>query len=204
MRKGMRILVILLLLGVVWSCASTSRNLIEIKATWPSTTMTKDEMMDYFKNNVDTLDPIEGVWVISETVRWVNVVSGLRGNNEYPRTYVFAVIRDPGEDNVFKGYILESVNERWNEPGLMKVFFLKMAVENIYEMHWYMWDFTEKIKNITLHPSKGVFSEVRKWAEHPFNYESESVYLKQYPTVKTTDLPPKKLHDEEEPASAGQ
>ena len=204
MRKGMRILVVLLLLGVVWSCASTSRNLIAIKATWPSTTMTKDEMMDYFKNNVETLDPIEGVWVMSETVRWVNVVSGLRGSNEYPRTYVFAVIRDPDEEYIYKGYILESVNERWNETGLLKVFFRKMAVENIYEMHWYMGDFTEQIKNINLHPSKGVFSEGRKWAEHPYNYESESVYLKQYPTVKTTDLPPKQLHEGDAPVSADQ
>ena len=204
MRKGMRILVILLLLGVVWSCASTNQNLTQIKETWPVTTMTKDEMMDYFKNNVDILDPIEGVWVMSETVRWVNVVSGLRGKNEYPRFYVFAVVRDPDEENIYKGYILESEYDLWNKTGLLKVYFRKMAVENIYEMHWYMGDFTEKIKNITLHTSKGVFTESTIWAEHPFNYESESVYLKQYPTVKTTDLPPKQLHEGEVPASADQ
>ena len=204
MRKGMRVLVVLLLLGVVWSCASTNQNLTQIKETWPVTTMTKDEMMDYFKNNVDILDPIEGVWVMSETVRWVNVVSGLRGKNEYPRFYVFAVVRDPDEENIYKGYILESEYDLWNKTGLLKVYFRKMAVENIYEMHWYMGDFTEKIKNITLHTSKGVFTESTSWAEHPYNYESESVYLKQYPTVKTTDLPPKQLHEGEFPASADQ
>ena len=63
--------------------------------------MTKEEMMDYFKNNAETLDPIEGVWVESETIRWVNVTSGLRGAQEYPRSYVLAVIRDPGQQNVF-------------------------------------------------------------------------------------------------------
>ncbi|HOO59376.1 MAG TPA: hypothetical protein PLF44_00235 [Candidatus Mcinerneyibacteriales bacterium] len=199
MRKGMRILFFLVLTGTILGCASTSQNLMQIKESWPMTAMTKDGMMDYFKNNVETLDPIEGVWVMSESISWVNILTGLRGKNEYPRIYVFAVMRDQNQDNIFNGYILESAVEQWNKPGLLKVFFRKMAVENIYEMHWYMGDFTEEIKNINLHPSKGVFSEGRKWAEHPFNYESESLYLKQYPTVKVENPLPKELHGEKAP-----
>ena len=212
MRKGMSILFILLLMGAVLGCTSTNQQLTQkkedatmaIKETWPSTTMTKDEMMDYFKNNVESLDPIEGVWVMSETVKWINIVSGLRGKNEYARVYVFAVIRDPEKENVFNGYILESGNEQWNKVGLLKAFFYKMAVESIYEMHWYMGDFSEKIKNISLHSNKGVFKETSSWAEYPLNYESESIYLKQYPTVKITDQPPKKLHEEGMPALENQ
>lgn len=202
MRKGMRILFFLVLTGTILGCATTSQYLTQVRETWPATAMTKDEMMDYFKNNFEALDPIEGVWVMSENIRWVNILSGLRGKNEYPRIYVFAVMRDQNQDNTFNGYILESAIEQWNKHGLLKVFFRKMGVENIYEMHWYMGDFKEEIKNINLHPSQGVFTEGRSWAEHPYNYESESLYLKQYPTVKSTDLPPKKLHEDEVPPSA--
>ena len=88
------------------------------------------------------------------------------------------------QDNTFNGYILESAVEQWNKHGLLKVFFRKMAVENIYEMHWYMADFTEWITNITLHPNQGVFTTEKSWAEPPLNYNRETVYLKQYPQVK--------------------
>jgi hypothetical protein len=192
MKQGVWFLIVIIVVFLT-GCVAANQHLMDKQATWPMTSMAKEEMMDYFKNNAETLDPIEGVWVESETIRWVNVTTGLRGAHEYPRSYVFAVIRDPNEENVFNGYILESVIEQWNKMGMKKVVFHKMAAGTIYEMHWFMGDFTKKIKNITLPPNKGVFSDSSNWAEHPYNYESNSVYLKQYPTVIIDDPMPKKL-----------
>ena len=93
MRRGRIILFVIIAIGTILGCATTSRDLKQVRETWPTTAMTKDEMMNYFKNNFEGLDPIEGVWVMSENTNWVNVISGLRGKNESSRLYVFAVMR---------------------------------------------------------------------------------------------------------------
>ena len=60
----------------------------------------------YYHENV--LDPIEGIWTVSENTDWENMLTGVKGNNEIAGKYEVAIIRDKEEYNRYNSYILHS------------------------------------------------------------------------------------------------
>ena len=69
------------------SCYSLSANVIIVdqfrKMFWPSINIDESSFKEYFHSNV--LDPIEGIWTITENTKWENVLSGALSSTEAGR-----------------------------------------------------------------------------------------------------------------------
>ena len=112
---------------------------------WPSIDLNKEDFKKYYKENI--LDPIEGIWTVSENTHWENILSGVHGNNEMAGKYEVAIIRDKSDYNRYNSYILNSKEIELGR-GKMKAFYIKNGFQNSYEEHWFMADHTENIRNI--------------------------------------------------------
>ena len=165
------------------SCYGITANVISFDAIenlfWPSINLDKNEIKDYYHENL--LDPIEGIWTISENTNWTDIHTGVKGNNEIAGKYEVAIIRDENEYNRYNSYILNSKESEWPR-GQMKAFYIKSGFQNTYEEHWFMADHTERIRNILLEES-GVFHSSSSFSKYPINYERETFSLKVYPPI---------------------
>ena len=83
------------------SCYGITANIISFDQIetmfWPSINMDKNEFKEYYHTNV--LDPIEGIWTVSENTDWENMLTGIKGNNEIAGKFEVAIIRDEEEYN---------------------------------------------------------------------------------------------------------
>lgn len=163
------------------SCYGIDANIIYFDIVeelfWPSIDLNKEEFKKYYHDNV--LDPIEGIWTVSENTDWENVITGVRGNNEIAGKYEIAIIRDQNQYDRYNSYILHSKEIELNR-GKMKSYYIKNGFQNSYEEHWFMADHTEKIRNVMLEKS-GYFKTSSSFSKYPVNYERENVSLKVYP-----------------------
>jgi len=144
----------------------------------PTIDLDKNEFKKYYHTNV--LDPIEGIWTISENTEWENMLTGIRGNNEIAGKFEVAIIRDEKEFNRYNAYILHSKESEWPR-GQIKAYYSKSGFHNTYEEHWFMVDHSEKIRNIILEDG-GVYRTSSMFSKYPINYFREYVSLKVYPT----------------------
>jgi len=144
----------------------------------PTIDLDKNEFKKYYHTNV--LDPIEGIWTISENTEWENMLTGIRGNNEIAGKFEVAIIRDEKEFNRYNAYILHSKESEWPR-GQIKAYYSKSGFHNTYEEHWFMVDHSEKIRNIILEDG-GVYRTSSMYSKYPINYFREYVSLKVYPT----------------------
>jgi hypothetical protein len=170
---------------VVTTTACAVPNTTSIKTApqgWAMTTMNENDFMAYFDKNLDSLDPIEGIWTVSQTIEWTNVVSGLKGDNTKTAMYKVAVIRDSDIKYKFKVWVLLSKYHEW-VTGLLKGEYIKSARNDIYQETWYKRDFSVEDKNLSL--QKGaLIIELKTSAEYPINYVYKTIKLKLYPPVK--------------------
>ncbi len=144
---------------------------------WPSIDLNKEDFKKYYKENI--LDPIEGIWTVSENTHWENILSGVHGNNEVAGKYEIAIIRDESDYNRYNSYILNS-KEIAIGRGKMKAFYVKNGFQNSYEEHWFMADHTENIRSIILEKN-GFFKTKSSFSKYPINYNRETISLKVYP-----------------------
>jgi len=163
------------------SCYGITANIISFDQIetmfWPSIGLDREEFKEYYRTNV--LDPIEGIWTVSENTDWENMLTGIKGNNEIAGKFEVAIIRDEEKYNRYNSYILNSKESEWPK-GQMKAYYNKSGFQNIYEEHWFMADHTEKIRNIILEES-GVYRTSSSFSKYPINYSRENISLKVYP-----------------------
>lgn len=146
---------------------------------WPSKKINRNEIKKYYFTNV--LDPIEGIWTISENTDWENMLTGIKGNNEMAGKYEVAIIRDEEEFNKYNSYILNS-KESELPIGQIKAYYRKSGFTNTYEENWYMADHSEKIRNVILEET-GIFKTSSTYSRYPINYFRENISLKVYPPL---------------------
>ena len=185
--KWIKIVFSIALVVTTTACAVTNTNTVpNIKTApqgWAMTTMNENDFMAYFDKNLDSLDPIEGIWTISEKTEWTNVVSGLKGDNAKTAIYKVAVIRDSDIKYKFKIWVLSSkLHHEW-VTGLLKGEYIKSARNDIYQETWYKRDFSVEDRNVSI--QKGaLIIELKTSAEYPINYVYKTIKLKLYPPVK--------------------
>lgn len=175
-----------LILLVVSSCTpinQTIQQTIKPPESWPTTNKNESDFKLYFEQNANQLDLIEGIWTISETTHWVNVVYGTRGKEENAGQYRIAILKEENTDDRFNAYILESRRKEWS-IGRLKANYRKTAYSSAYEQIWYMGDYSEKVTNVFVE-NKGMIRETRSWANYPINYERETILLKIYPLLNS-------------------
>ena len=160
---------------MLYSCASVPSPPVQ----WETVQMSELDFRNYYDNNI--LDPIEGIWTVSENTNWMNVTSGIRGNNNAASIYRIAVIKDEIALDGYKGFILESRRTGWS-PGRLKVKYRKTGYEMAYEEYWYMANYTQDIRNILIE-DEGLIRSTKTTANYPFNYEIETIRLKVYPAI---------------------
>ena len=163
------------------SCYGITADIISFdlleKMFWASINLDENDFKEYYYENV--LDPLEGIWTVSENTDWLNVLTGIKGNNEVAGKFEVAVIRDEDKYNRYNAYILHSKEPEWPR-GQMKAYYTKSGYKHTYEEHWFMADHTEKIRNIIIEDS-GIFRTSSTFAKYPINYERENISLKVYP-----------------------
>ncbi len=148
---------------------------------WDRIDMSEADFRAYFDENAGKLDPVEGIWVLSDRTKWVNIVSGLKGTYGNSNLYTFAVIRDAADSTRFNIWVLKSKKDKW-EPGMFKGFFTKTAMKNVYIQNWHMSDFSPEEKTVSI--QKGaIIRYVESNSDYPINYEMETVKLKMYPPI---------------------
>ena len=168
---------------VLISCAPyTSYPPLKVDTTnWPRSDWNEMRFRHYFDSESD-LDPIEGIWTMSERTEWINVISGLTGSNDATSKYRFAVIRDSNSIDKFNSFLLESRQEGWL-PGMKKATYRKTAYSGAYEESWFMGDFSERLANVIIE-SGGLITKLDKKAQYPINYEFHTTMLKIYPPIQ--------------------
>ena len=144
-----------------------------------SITLNENDFKDYLHKNV--LDPIEGIWTISENLDWEDIETGSKGNKEVAGKFELAIMRDKEQYNRYNAYILHSKEAEWPR-GQLKGFYDKTGYKSTYEQHWFMADHTERIISISLEES-GVFRNSYSFSRYPVNYERENIALKLYPPM---------------------
>lgn len=141
------------------SCALQTQQ-IQTKQTftpppnWPTINKSESDFRHYFDNNLETLNPLEGIWSVDQTGSWRDVYSGRKG--KLPQRllensrYRIAILRDSSKTNYdFICVILESQNPDWTS-GRIKAYFRKTAYEKVYEGLWYMGDYSEERSNYAI------------------------------------------------------
>jgi S1-C subfamily serine protease len=170
------------------SCYSITANIIAFDPLtdmlWPSVRLNEDEFKDYLHRNV--LDPIEGIWSISENTNWEDLETGSKGNKEVSGKFELAIMRDKNQYNRYNAYILHSKDTEWPH-GQLKGFYNKTGHQSNYEQHWFMSDYSERIVSITLEES-GVFRNFITFSKYPVNYNRENIALKLYPSIYMSAL----------------
>ena len=144
---------------------------------WPSINIEENNFKEYFHENV--LDPIEGIWTITENTDWENILTGVKGNNEVAGKFEIAIIRDDNIYDRYNAYILNSKQSEWPR-GRMKAYYTKTGHKLTYEEHWYYVDHTEKVRNILIEDS-GVYRTSSTFSKYPVNYNRENIALRAYP-----------------------
>ena len=155
-------------------------------SNWPRTDWNERQFREYY-DRTPSLDPIEGIWSMSEEVVWTNVSTGLTGSEEKASKYRFAVLRDTSLIDKYNSYLLESRQEDWL-PGMLKAKYRKTAYSGAYEEIWYMGDFTEQVNNVVIENS-GIITKNDKKADYPFNLEINTLMLKVYPPINDARQP---------------
>ena len=196
--KSKFILSTLFLFLLISSCTSTQKKTIKPPESWPTTNKEESESKVYYEQNAKQLDLIEGIWTCSETISWVNVISGIRGKNENGSKYRIAILKDKNNDEKFNAYILESRQKEWTK-GRLKAKYRKTAYSTAYEQIWYTGNYSELVSNVVI-VNKGMIKDNLSFADYPINYESESILLKVYPLLNST---PTKISNEAKSSSSG-
>ena len=175
------------------ACAGPSAAVIKktpvAPENWPSTTMTLADFTAYFDGQGELLDPLEGIWSLSSTTKWVNVISGLKGDTNHSNIYKIAIMKDATDPTLFNAWIIDSDYAIW-VPGLLKAQYAGTAMANVYQEKWYLSNFSEENKIITLQKN-ALIRTVDTAAEYPINYEKETIKLKLYPSAKSVQEMPK-------------
>ncbi|MFA5804229.1 MAG: serine protease [Melioribacteraceae bacterium] len=173
----------LLIVSLLFPSCVPIQQTIKPPENWTTTDKGEPEFKLYFDQHLNILDPIEGIWSMSETTSWINVVSGIKGKIENASQYRIAVMKDENINDLFYGYVLESRDPEWTK-GKLKVKYRKTAFDMAYEQFWFMQDYSEKVTNAVIE-NKGFIRGTTSWANYPINYERETILLKIYPSLKS-------------------
>jgi S1-C subfamily serine protease len=182
MKQNITMIALILISFFISSCVPIQQT-IKPPENWLTTNKTEKDFKAYFDQNVSQLDLIEGIWTMSETTSWVNVISGIKGKEENASQYRIAIVKDENTDDSFSAFVLESRVGEWGK-GRLKAKYRRTAYSSAYEQIWYMQDYSEKVTNIVVE-NKGMIRETRSSADYPINYERETILLKVYPLLNS-------------------
>lgn len=152
---------------------------------WPVINKNENDFKKYFDDNLNTLEPIEGIWSTQEGGTWRNVYSGMSGNIPQSNSYRIAIIGDSTKPNYeFVAVVLESNYDFW-KPGYVKAYFRKTAYDKVYEGLWYMADFSIEKRNYAVEES-GLIKTTSTQYDPKNQYielTRETIYIKAYPPI---------------------
>ena len=165
------------------SCYSITANIIVFDPLadilWPSIQLNEEEFKNYLHQNV--LDPIEGIWTITENTDWEDIETGAKGNNETADKYEVAVMRDKDKFNKYNAYILHSKESAWPQ-GQLKAYYEKTGYKSTYIQNWFNSDHTSRENNIIIEKN-GIFTSNFAFSRFPINYSRENIAIKLYPPI---------------------
>ena len=161
---------------LVNSCAPPP--LPESRTEWPSVNLGEADFRDYYDDNI--LDPIEGIWTVSENTTWINVNSGLKGSKEEENTFRIAIIKDKNSIDRYDGFVLESSTPDWT-AGRLKVTFRKTARETAYEETWYTVNYSKDVRKIAIDNDRFI-RQLKDWEQFPTKFQRETILSKVYPS----------------------
>ncbi len=160
-------------------------------ASWPTINKSEANYRKYLDDNSDKLNPIEGIWTITQSGAWRNVYSGMTGSIPSSNTYRIAIVADSSTANYeFVAVILESQYTHW-PMGRVKAHLRKTAYEKVYEALWYMSDYSEQRSNYIMDESGLVKNTItaydpdNQYIENTF----ESIMIKAYPPITGKSRP---------------
>ncbi|RCK72658.1 MAG: HtrA protease/chaperone protein [Ignavibacteriae bacterium] len=153
--------------------------------TWATVSKSEMEFRKLYDSNKDGLDPLEGIWTMTQAGTWRNVSSGMTGSIPSQLSYRLAIFHDttfPAYD--FTAVVLESEYKQWT-PGRIKARFRKTAYDRVYEALWYNADYTEEKGNYIIDES-GLIKKTQTDYDSRNRYIEltlESIFVKAYPPL---------------------
>lgn len=152
---------------------------------WPSISKSETEFKTLFDSNKGDLDPIEGIWTITQCGTWRNVSSGMTGSIPSQLSYRLAIFRDTTYPNYdFTAVVLESQYKQWS-IGRVKARFRKTAYDRVYEALWFKADYSEEKGNYVIDET-GLIKKTQTDYDPLNRYielTMESIFVKAYPPL---------------------
>lgn len=186
--KANKLLGISLLASTLLGCAGFLQE-FEPPSNWPELEGTEESFQAAFADAAG-LDPIEGIWISSETQTWRTVGSGVSGSTATRQNgYRMVIIKNsskPGYE--YCGAILESQNPYWSK-GRIKAYFRKTSLEGTYEGLAYLGRYQEE-SDLFVMESSGLMTLTRVFCNQgDSNGEilSTTVFLRVYPLLPEAD-----------------
>lgn len=175
---------------ISWSCASFTP-----PANWPTINKSESDFRKYLDENVDKLNPLEGIWsiMVSKTKQHIN--SGTI--TTYPPVYIYriAIVRDSTKPNYeFTAVLLDTQVPYW-EPGRVKAVFRSTAYEKVYDGCWYSEDYSEDCGSFLIDESGlikfttyiGDFTNY--YTKNTYKTTIQLLFIKAYPPLTGKSLP---------------
>jgi serine protease Do len=151
-------------------------------SNWPKLTLSEEDARKYVESNLSNLNQIEGIWNVSDEGEWKNTYTGQVTSANSINAYRIAIIRSSSELKYdFVAIVLESSYRGWN-PGFIKAKIRKTAYESVYEVLWYMKDFSEKKENFVI-SEDGTIENRSKEIFNFFEINNISKYIKAFPPI---------------------
>lgn len=143
----------------------------------------------YFDENLEGLDPIEGIWSMNEAGTWRNVYSGMTGQRVPQNPYRIAIVRDSTSRNYdFMAVVLESEYPHWL-PGRLKGNLRKTAYEKVYDGRWYMGDYSPQQYTYTMDEAGVIRTSDVFYSSTYVEQSVETTFIKAYPPLNGRSLP---------------
>jgi S1-C subfamily serine protease len=122
-------------------------------ANWPSFHSTESDFRRYFDENLSNLDPIEGIWNVSDKLNFREINTGKTQNVSRDNYSRIAIIKDNSFQNYdYTAIVLETKNPNW-KPKRVKGYFRKTSHHTIYEALWFKGDYKELKDNFYFNES---------------------------------------------------
>lgn len=172
------------------TCYRIRANIIafrEIKSppNWPTISWSEQQFKDYLDENTENLNPIEGIWTVTEGGTWHNLSTGTNGNIPDRNPYRLAIIQNTRFPNYdFVAVVLESEYSYW-KPGNVKAHFRNTVYNNIFEALWYMNDYSEKKTNYILDETGLLKTQITSYNNN-IEFNVEETFIKAYPPLTGT------------------
>lgn len=186
--KKSQVLSFLPLMLLLFSCAPIPQPTFIPPSTWRLVPESQDELIKYFDENKNNLNPVEGIWNYNEDITAQDAY-GRSQSFTKQNVYELAIIKknftSPREFDVV---IISSIYPHWDYPGRIKAELKSTAYKKSYTVKWFGGQYQPMESNFIIDENglmKGVFD---RW-EKNVRVTAESMFIKSYPPFEDISTP---------------